>query len=96
MLVIPGVVALGEWLTVPLQLGRPIAGGVIGYYASLVILLILYYLRPMMASKKKCPKCNDLLPKVLPLPPNLNRFVYGGWICQNCGCEVDRNGRRLI
>jgi hypothetical protein len=72
LLVIPGVIALGEWLLVPRQLGYPISGAVVGYYVALLILVIVYFLRPFLSFKKKCPDCDAPLPKVLPLPPNMN------------------------
>ena len=96
LLFIPGVVAIGEFLAIPKRSGHPITGAVIGYYVSMALALAIYYLRPLIQHRKRCPECNLPLPKVLRLPANLNRFFRGGWICPGCGCEVNRHGQELL
>src|SRR6266852_5370370 len=65
LLLVPALVALGEVSTVPRRVGHPIAGAVSGYYAAIVILTIIYYLRPLVQHRKQCPECSALLPKAL-------------------------------
>ena len=46
--------------------------------------------------KMRCPHCKELLPKLGHAPGTpFRRKFYGGWICENCGSEVDRKGLLL-
>jgi hypothetical protein len=49
----------------------------------------------MMAGRgKRCPRCGTDLPATR-WPTSFRQAIYGGWTCQNCGCEVDRHGNAL-
>jgi hypothetical protein len=38
-----------------------------------------------------CPECRIFLPG----KGNVRSLLWGGWICANCGCEVDRRGQKI-
>ena len=41
----------------------------------------------------RCPHCKETLPKLGHAPGTpFRRKFFGGWICENCGSEVDRQG----
>jgi hypothetical protein len=61
-------------------------GGIIGGLAVLLIAL----LKPA----PNCPECGQIMPKTRK-PANLRQTLWGGWTCPNCGCEMDRRGRRV-
>jgi transposase len=58
--------------------------------AGLIILLVV-----LLMPSKKCPECGKPLPK-FGNPQNTKQGVAEGWTCQNCGCQVDRSGNRII
>jgi hypothetical protein len=41
-----------------------------------------------------CPDCRTLLPRIS--WKYVRSFWWGGWICPNCGCEIDRSGAKLL
>ena len=41
-----------------------------------------------------CPRCGEPLP-AMRVPKNLNQTLWGGWTCDECGCEVDKWGREV-
>ena len=43
---------------------------------------------------RRCPECG-MQPPVLRLPDSLQQALLGGWTCEDCGCVMDRRGRRL-
>ena len=61
--------------------------GTIGIF---VVLLCLILLQP----QRVCPDCGKLLPKFR-RPKSAREMWKGGWTCPNCGCEVDRKGRKV-
>ena len=42
----------------------------------------------------ECPECDEPMPAVR-VPKNLSQMLWGGWTCSECGCEVDKWGRRV-
>lgn len=44
--------------------------------------------------KTLCPGCGAEQPRVRK-PNNLRQALWGGSTCLNCGCEMDRFGRKL-
>lgn len=38
-----------------------------------------------------CPRCGTRLPMIRK-PASPEEAIWGGWICQNCGCKVDKFG----
>jgi hypothetical protein len=62
-----------------------IIGGLVG---SLVVLLI-----GLLMPARVCPNCGAVQPKPRQ-PRTLKQALWGGYTCANCGCEIDRNGRK--
>lgn len=44
-------------------------------------------------SPKPCPECGTTPPRIR-TPKGLEETMWGGWTCPNCGCKVDKYGRR--
>ena len=46
--------------------------------------------------RKVCPDCNKPLPPLQsPFTKTKRRWVEGGYVCQNCGCETDSAGEKV-
>lgn len=45
-------------------------------------------------SLPNCPVCDERVPSFR-TPTSLNQAFWGGWTCQNCGCEMDKWGKEL-
>jgi hypothetical protein len=41
----------------------------------------------------RSPDCGAILPKFR-MPASGRQALWGGWICPECGCAVDRKGNR--
>lgn len=41
-----------------------------------------------------CPICSLKQP-ILRKPLTERQFLYGGWTCKKCGCEMDKFGKKL-
>ncbi len=41
-----------------------------------------------------CPECKEPMPK-LRVPENLHQIMWGGWMCPECGCRMDKAGKPL-
>jgi len=67
-----------------------IIGGIVGGVVGGLSVLLFGLLRPV----PKCPECGEQLPKVRK-PANRRQILWGSWTCPNCGCEVDRKGRKV-
>jgi hypothetical protein len=70
-------------------IGGAIAGGVVGGLVGVVILVWA-----LLQKRKACPECGTPMPKVR-RPANRRQMLWGGWTCPECGCEIDRRGRRV-
>lgn len=44
--------------------------------------------------KTGCPDCGAAQP-AFRKPANARQAFWGGWTCANCGCEIDKWGRKL-
>jgi hypothetical protein len=64
-----------------------IVGGIVGFLIVLLVALLI--------PGKKCPDCGKPLPK-FKKPQKMKQAVAGGWTCENCGCQVDRSGNKII
>lgn len=42
---------------------------------------------------KKCPDCGTPLPKFR-VAKTKQQMMWGGWTCPNCGCDIDRKGKK--
>ena len=40
-----------------------------------------------------CPECNTEQPRVRK-PKSMQEILWGGSTCQNCGCKMDKFGKR--
>lgn len=41
-----------------------------------------------------CPQCGLPRPQRR-FPKSVHQFLWGGWTCEQCGCEVDSIGRKI-
>ena len=50
-----------------------------------------------MGRRKVCPDCNKPLPRIQsPSTKTWRQWVEGGYVCQNCGCEADIAGKKVL
>ena len=40
-----------------------------------------------------CPDCGKKAPKIRK-PKNRKQLLWGGWTCEECGCEMDKYGKK--
>lgn len=46
--------------------------------------------------RRHCPDCETPLPLLIsPLTKTRRQWLEGGWICPNCGIDVDSNGNKV-
>ncbi|HBI45576.1 MAG TPA: hypothetical protein DDY78_22395 [Planctomycetales bacterium] len=67
-----------------------ISGGVAGTVGGGLAVLLVGLLIP----RKKCPDCQTLRPRFR-RAANRCQPMSGRWTCAQCGCEVDRKGRKI-
>lgn len=67
-----------------------IVGGIVGGLVGGLAVLI----KGLSGPPPKCPDCGEPLPKVRK-PANKRQMLWGGWTCPECGCEVDRKGKKI-
>lgn len=63
--------------------------GIIGGLTAAAILIVYNLLNP-----KHCPDCGVKMPTTRK-PANKRQALWGGWTCPNCGCELDRKGKKV-
>lgn len=70
---------------------------------SVFFILLIFVLVNTLQQKGKwgvnldaplCPKCKEKLP-ILREPKSAKQFLWGGWTCHRCGCEVDKWGKEI-
>ncbi len=66
-----------------------VIGAVAGALGGLAVGVIALFQKP-----KKCPECGTPAPRFRQ-PANHRQALWGGWTCLECGCEVDRRGRKV-
>jgi hypothetical protein len=71
-------------------LSEALVGAVVGGIAGGLAVLVLVVLR----RGQKCPECGEPVPRFRK-PANRRQALWGGWTCPNCGCEMDRRGRKV-
>jgi hypothetical protein len=71
------------------SIGGAIIGAVGGALVGLVLVVIALLQKP-----KRCAECGAPVPKVR-TPANRRQMLWGGWTCRECGCEMDRRGRKV-
>ena len=71
-------------------LNGAVMGAIFGAIAGGLAALLLAVLRP----QKRCPECGTPMPKFR-MPQSARQWLWGGWTCSECGCEVDRKGQRV-
>jgi predicted amidophosphoribosyltransferase len=58
-----------------------------GVLAGAVLLFFAMSRKPM-----NCPSCGRELPKIRK-PANMEQAMWGGYICEGCGAELDARGK---
>lgn len=59
-------------------------------------LFFLWFFFVLMGRRKNCPVCNQPLPRIQsPFTKSKRQWFEGGYLCQNCGCETDLEGRQV-
>ena len=66
-----------------------IVGAVVGGSVGLVMLVMA-----LLGKPKPCAECGAPAPKIRK-PANRRQRLRGGWTCPECGCEMDRRGRKV-
>ena len=61
---------------------------------SRILGLLFVILVTLLPKRTACPECKMVMPRVR-IPINLHQLLWGGWICPNCGCKMDRKGKML-
>jgi hypothetical protein len=70
-------------------LAGAVIGGIAGVAGGLAVLAVA-----MLQKPRACPECGTPAPKFRK-PANRRQALWGGWTCPECGCEVDRRGRKV-
>lgn len=63
-------------------------------FCAAVVVIGAIIILGVISPVKICPECGRPLPKIR-LPKGKRQAVWGGWTCPNCGCEIDRDGRKI-
>ncbi len=63
-----------------------IVGGIAGGLTVLGLAMLL----PL----PNCPECGEKVPRFR-RPTGGSQAMRGGWTCTNCGCRMDRTGRKV-
>lgn len=74
-------------------MGVFLAGAVIGVMAGVAGGLVVLAIA-MLQKPRVCPECGTPAPKFRQ-PANRRQALWGGWTCPECGCEMDRRGRKV-
>ena len=69
-----------------MQLFEILIYGLAGGLAVLILILL--------QRRRVCPNCGSPFPRFR-WPKNRRQVLWGGGTCAKCGCEVDRNGRKI-
>ena len=70
-------------------IGGAIVGVVAAVASGFVVLVFALLQKP-----KPCTECGTPAPKVRK-PANRREMLWGGWTCADCGCMMDRRGRKI-
>jgi hypothetical protein len=70
------------------------AGGIIGGLAALVCVPLILVPLFLLVPRRACPECGALFPKFR-MPQTSRQLLWGGGTCEQCGCEVDRKGKKI-
>ena len=62
-----------------------------------VVAVMIYSGRKLKAINDRggCPNCSTPVPSVRK-PTSFRQFLWGGWTCESCATEMDRNGNELV
>jgi hypothetical protein len=60
-----------------------------------VIVAIALAMRQKVNDRGGCPECFTPVP-AFRRPTSFRQALWGGWTCETCGCELDRNGREIV
>ena len=68
-----------------------LVAGLVGSVVAIMAVLAL----DLLKSRRFCPDCGVPLPNIHRLK-NQRQRLYGGWTCPQCGCEVGREGQKIV
>ncbi len=74
--------------------GEVLRGALIGAVAGGVGSALFFGLAILVLPRRRCPDCQYLLPRFR-VPKDSRQALWGGWTCPECGCQVDRKGRKI-
>jgi hypothetical protein len=61
-----------------------------------ILILIVFAIVPLFARTPPCPDCGARMPGfVSPRRKTKRMWIAGGYLCDRCGCETDRNGAKV-
>ena len=66
--------------------------------APIVLFPVFFFflLLLLMFPRRNCPDCGTPLPRfVSPLTKTRRQWLEGGWVCPNCGIDVDWKGLKI-
>ena len=75
-------------------LDAALSGGLIGGVAGGIGGGLAVLLMTLLMPRRKCPDCGTLQPRFR-RAANSRQALWGGWSCAECGCEMDRKGRKI-
>lgn len=55
-------------------------------------LFMAYWIYRQLKTPAKCVECGAMLPKFRG-PRTVGQLLWGGWTCQQCGCELNCYGQ---
>lgn len=59
-----------------------------------IIMMIAAKMQKDVNAKGGCPECGMPVP-MYRRPTSLRQAIWGGWTCEECGTEMDRDGEEL-
>jgi hypothetical protein len=75
-------------------IGGAARGTVVGAIAGAIAVGVVG-LAVLFLPVKKCPDCGRQLVPQSHRAASRQQALRGGWTCLQCGCEVDRRGRKI-
>jgi hypothetical protein len=71
------------------------------FLIALAILLVLIVYGTIVKNRwgipfviPNCPRCGKKV-SFIRVPKSVGQFVWGGYTCSACGCEIDKYGREI-
>ncbi len=64
------------------------------FVAVMIVFAIAAKMQAEVNARGGCPKCQTPVPRYRK-PSSFRQAFFGGWMCENCGTEMDRKGSKL-